>query len=173
METLGLAALIFSMRVLDVSMGTVRQIVAVQGRSIIASAIGFFEVLIFLVAISAALASVRENPILAVAYAGGFAAGTWLGVVIEARIALGIRLVRVITVRPNNELVSALREAGFGVTIVHGEGLNGPVYVLFSVVRRKLVPAFQEIVKEWAPNAFMTIEDTRFASGGIIGRKGK
>ena len=104
---------------------------------------------------------------------GGFAVGTFLGVKIEERIALGLRLVRVITTKPNDDLVHALRDDGFGVTVLQGEGLTGPVYVLFSVVQRRLVPRFREIMADKAPNAFYTLEDTRFASGGLKGRLGK
>lgn len=131
--------------------------------------------IIFLVAIGQVLSSVRENLWLAFAYGGGFATGTWLGIKLEERIALGMRMIRVITRRANDELVEALREKGFGLTVLRGEGLSGPVYVLFSVVKRSLVPNFRGIVEELAPQSFLTIEDTRFVSGGggLIDRMGK
>jgi len=175
MDSVWMVGVVFSLRIVDVSMGTIRHIVSVQGRAFLASFIGFFEVIIFLVAISHVLSSVRENLWLALAYGGGFATGTWLGVKLEERIALGMRMIRIITTRPNDELVETLRGKGFGVTVLHGEGLCGPVYVLFSVVKRCLVPTFRKVVQELAPQAFMTIEDTRFVSGGggLINRMGK
>ncbi len=163
------AALIFVMRVADVTLGTVRQIMAVQGRAVTASAIGFFELTIFILAISKTILSVHESPAYVFAYAGGFAVGTLTGVRLESAIGLGTRLVRVITVRENNELVNALRAAGFGVTVLPGEGMQGPVFVLFSVVKRRSVPAYVQIVQEFSPQAFYTIEETRFSSGGRLG----
>ncbi len=173
LESTGMIVLVFLMRVMDVSMGTVRNIVAIQGRSVLASVIGFFEVLVFLFAIGQVLSKVSDNPSLAVAYAGGFAAGTWLGIKIEERIALGLRLVRVITVKPNDKLVKALRENNFGVTVLDGEGLSGPVYVLFSIVERRQLKRFRKLVEDLAPRAFFTEEDTRFATGTFKGRLGK
>ncbi len=166
---LGGAALIFLMRVCDVTLGTVRQIMAVQGRAIIAATIGFFELTIFILAISKTILSVHESPAYVFAYAGGFAVGTLAGVRLEAAIGLGTRLIRVITVRQNHELVDALRAGGFGVTVLPGEGMHGPVFVLFSVVKRRNVPAYAAIVRDHAPNAFFTVEETRFSSGGILG----
>lgn len=163
------ALLIFLMRVCDVTLGTVRQIMAVQGRAVVASAIGFFELTIFILAISKTILSVHESPAYVFAYAGGFAVGTLTGVRLEAMIGLGTRLVRVITVRQNHELVDALRAAGFGVTVLPGEGMNGPVFVLFSVVRRRSVARYVAIVREHAPQAFYTVEETRFSSGGQMG----
>ena len=175
MDSVWMVGLVFFLRIIDVSMGTIRHIVSVQGRAFLAASIGFFEVIIFLVAISQVLDSVRENFWLALAYGGGFATGTWLGVKLEERIALGMRMTRVITTQPNDELVVALRGKGFGVTVLQGEGLSGPVYVLFSVVKRCLVPNFRKVVRELAPQAFFTIEDTRFVSsgGGLMDRMGK
>jgi len=175
MESVWMVGLVFSLRIIDVSMGTIRHIVSVQGRAFLAAIIGFWEVIIFLVAISQVLSSVRENLWLALAYGGGFATGTWFGIKLEERIALGMRMIRVITTRANDELVETLRGKGFGVTVLRGEGLSGPVYVLFSVVKRCLVPNFKGIVQERAPQSFLTIEDTRFVSGGggLIDRMGK
>jgi uncharacterized protein YebE (UPF0316 family) len=163
--------MVFCLRIMDVSMGTVRQILAIQGRAVLAAGIGFVEVTIFLIAISKVILSARDNVWLTLAYSAGFAVGTLLGVRIESRLALGRRLIRVITVRQNDDLVHALRDAGFGVTCVPGEGMNGPVYVLFSVVKRRLVKDYLRIVQKYAPKAFFTVEETRFVSGGVVGMR--
>lgn len=164
------ALLIFGMRLTDVSLGTVRMILAFQGRSYIAAAIGFVEVTIFVLAIGKVMGSL-DNPMNVLAYSGGFAAGTLLGIAIENRIALGTRFVRVITHRLNDHLVKALREAGFGVTRVIGDGMHGRVHVLFSVVRRKDLNRFVGLVRELAPKAFYTVEDARASHGGFIGHR--
>lgn len=168
------AALIFCMRVTDVSMGTVRQIVSVQGRAGMASLIGFFEITLFVIAISKVITSIGDSPLYIFAYSGGFAVGTYVGIHVERVIGLGTRLIRVITTFQNDALVSKLRRAGFGVTFVPGQGKEGKVYILFSVVKRRAIPAFVAMVREHAPNAFYTVEETRQHHGGMLGgRKGK
>jgi len=171
----GGAALIFCMRICDVSLGTIRQIMAVRGRGVVAAMIGFVEVTIFILAISRVLASIGENPVYVLAYSGGFATGTLVGVRVEHLIGIGTRLIRVITVQPNDELVSALRQAGFGVTLVDGMGKDGKVYILLSTIKRKRVSEFQSIVTEYAPRAMFTVEEIRSSQGGVmdVARKGK
>ena len=164
------ALLIFGMRLTDVSLGTIRMILAFQGRSMIAAAIGFVEVTIFVLAIGKVMGSL-DNPMNVLAYSGGFAGGTLLGIGIENRIALGTRSIRVITHRLNDRLVEALREAGFGVTRISGEGLHGRVYILLSMVRRKDLKRYIGFVQELAPKAFYTVEDARSFQGGFIGRR--
>lgn len=163
------------MRIADVSLGTIRNILTIQGRAWISAAIGFVEVTIFVLAISRVIASINESPWYVLGYSSGFAAGTLLGIKLESLIGLGTRLIRTITVRENNELVASLRGAGFGVTVVGGEGMNGPVYVLFSVVQRRNVDLYVELIKKYAPKAFYTVEGLRFSHGGFWGptRKGK
>jgi uncharacterized protein YebE (UPF0316 family) len=159
-ETILGALLIFGLRICDVSLGTIRMIVSIQGRRYIAAAIAFVEVSIFVVAIGKVIGQL-DNVINIFAYSGGFACGTILGIQLEGRLALGNRIVRIITHRPNDLLVTRLRDAGFGVTTIQGEGRDGTVHILFSVVRRKAVTEFMEIVKELAPKAFVTIEEAR------------
>ena len=164
------ALLIFGMRLADVSLGTFRMILAFQGRSVIAAAIGFVEVTIFIVAIGKVMGNL-DSPLNVLAYSGGFAGGTLLGIGIGNRVALGTRFVRVITHRLNDRLVDALRGAGFGVTRVPGEGMQGKVYILLSVVRRKDLDTYVGLVRELAPKAFYTVEDARAFQGGFVGRR--
>ena len=100
-----------------------------------------------------------------VAYAGGFAVGTLTGVKLEGIIGLGTRLVRVITTFENLALVNKLREAGFGVTVVPGEGMHGPVFVLISVIKRRSVPEFVKIVKELVQKHFTPLKRPGFQPG--------
>ncbi|HOD07975.1 MAG TPA: DUF5698 domain-containing protein [Myxococcota bacterium] len=174
-EVAGGAALVFFMRIGDVSLGTIRQIMAVRGRGALAAAIGFVEVTIFILAISRVLASIGENPVYVLAYSGGFATGTLVGVQVERLIGIGTRIIRVITIRQNDELVEALRQAGFGVTQIDAQGKDGPVYLLLSMVKRKRVAEFRTIVDELAPRAVFTVEEVRSSQGGVMDviRKGK
>ena len=166
-----LPLLIFSARAFDVSLGTLRIIFIAQGYTKWAPLVGFFETLIWLLIVNEALVHV-SNPLCAVAYAGGFATGNAVGLKLEGRLAMGRRLIRVIL--PNGyepgedrgpDVVAELRAGGFGVTVVHGEGLKGPVRILFTVVKRADVPRAMALVEKSHPHAFLSVEDVRHASG--------
>ncbi len=159
-ETLLGALLIFGLRVCDVSLGTVRMMVSFQGRRFLAASIAFVEVTIFVVAIGKVVGQL-DNWWNVVAYSGGFACGTVVGIGLEQWLALGSRVVRIITHRPNDRLVTALREGGFGVTRIVGEGMDGDVYILFSVVRRKNLGRMMATVRTLAPKAFVTVEEAK------------
>ena len=102
------------------------------------------------------------------AYAGGFGAGTWLGVVLEGRIAMGLVAVRVITRSDATELIETLKDRQFGITSLAARGVQGRVRLLFTVVRRKQLDQFLEVVREIAPKAFVSVSDVRAAEEGFL-----
>ena len=162
-----LPLMIFVARILDVSIQTIRIIFVSRGHKLIASTLGFFEVLIWLMAISQIIRNLN-NPLCYLAYGGGFAAGTFIGLVIEEKLAIGAYLVRIITKLDSAELVSSLRAAGFGVTSVEADGATGKVCLVYTVVRRTSMPEVMEIVKGHNPGAFYTIENVRAVSEGSL-----
>ncbi len=162
-EWVVLPLLIFGARTFDMTLSTLRIVFIAQGRRLLAPMIGFVESLIWLFVISQALQNLA-NPMCVVAYAGGFAAGNLAGLQLERRLALGMRLVRVILRQENGDkLIEALRGAGFGVTVVDGEGLRGPVKILFTLVRRRDLERAVELIRGRHPGAFFTVEDVRQA----------
>ncbi len=92
-------------------------------------------------------------------YCGGFAAGTWVGLVMEAKLALGYAVVRAISRDDGKKIALALREAGYGVTEMVGEGLSGRVYVVTTVVRRRDIPDIMALVSQVDEAAFVTVDD--------------
>jgi uncharacterized protein YebE (UPF0316 family) len=162
-----LPLMIFAARILDVSIQTIRIVFVSRGHKIVASTLGFFEVLIWLMAISQIIRNL-SNPLCYIAYGGGFAAGTFIGLVIEEKLAIGAYLVRIITKLEATDLVGSLRAAGFGVTNVPAEGASGKVCVVYTVVRRASMPEVMGIVKQHNPGAFYTIENIRSVSEGSL-----
>lgn len=164
-----LPLLIFCGRVLDVSLGTVRIVFLARGLRL-AALIGFFEVLIWLLAIGQIMKNL-DQPICFMAYAAGFASGNLAGLWLEGKLAVGTQIVRVLLRAPAPALIDALRARDIGVTIVPAEGRAGPVQFLFSVCRRQDVPDVLRLVAEHAPRAFYTIEDVRAVAEGIFPRR--
>jgi uncharacterized protein YebE (UPF0316 family) len=158
-----LPLLVFSARILDVSMGTLRIIFVAKGLKHFAAILGFFESLIWLIAVTQVMQNLNSWQTY-VAFALGFAAGNFVGVVLEERIALGNLLIRVITMKEADELVSVLRKSGYGVTSVDAQGESGPVKLIFSITKRRNLGKIIGIIKQYNPNAFYTIEDMRYVN---------
>ncbi len=149
--------LIFFARICDVPIGTVRMIFVIAGSKYVAAALGFFEVIIWALAVGGVIAYLK-NPVALVAYGAGFSAGTLIGMSIEEKIAIGLRMIRVINPHAEVSIAKALRESGYKVTAIAGEGQKGPVEVAFFAVKRRNVPKVMEIVERLTPEAFVTIE---------------
>lgn len=162
-----LPILIFTARIVDVSIGTLRIIFLSRGLRYLAPVCGFFEVLVWLLAISQIMQHLGTW-INYLSYAGGFAMGNYIGMAIEQKLAMGLIALRVISHKDPAELVTRLKGAHFGVTILEGCGVEGRVHLIFMVVKRKNLPYVARILKECMPNAFVTVDDVRSASGGVF-----
>jgi len=158
-ENLLLAAvLIFSLRIVDVSLGTVRTISLLHGRTAIAVTLGFFEVLTWITVVSQVIAGVGKNPVLLVAYAGGFAAGNGVGIFIEKRLALGVQMLQIISQHRGDEIAEALRKAGQVVTSFTGEGRDGPVKMLLTTCPRRRIPSLIASARAIDREVFYVVE---------------
>lgn len=160
LESLGPALLIFVLRCVDVSLGTLRLILTVQGRRTISALIGFVEVSVFITAVASVVAGPLD-PLRVLAYGGGFAGGTWLGMTIDRRLALGDVIVRAIT-KAHEPMLKALTAAGFGVTLVEGRGGRGSaVGILFSVCHRRRLTELLRIIHQVDRGATVNVQDVR------------
>jgi uncharacterized protein YebE (UPF0316 family) len=162
-DTIAIPILIFFMRIADVSIGTIRIIFVARGNKMIAPILGFFEVFIWVLAISNIIQHL-DNWLNYFAYAGGFAAGNFVGMKIEERLAVGVSLVRIITKKELSSLSTKLNEKGFPATLLDGHGRDDDVSIIFSIVKRKQLPEVIKLIKSANPNAFFTVEDIRFIS---------
>lgn len=162
-----LPLLIFCARICDVSIGTVRIIFISRGQKIIAPLLGFFEILIWLVAIGKIMQNLT-NVIAYVAYAGGFAMGNFIGILIEEKLAVGMVIIRIITRKDASALIETLKSMGFGVTSIDAEGNEGPVNIVYSVLKRSDLESVIVIVEKYNPKAFYSIEDVRAVREGIF-----
>lgn len=156
-----LAAAIFFARIADVSIGTVRTILVVRGRRLLAAVCGFFEVLVWLLAAAQVLRNL-DTWYLAIAYAGGYAMGNIVGIWVEQVLAIGSELVRAVSDNLQVNLADELRKRGYSVTELPGEGDDGkPVEVLLIVETRKKIPLLLKQIAEIDPKAFWTTSDIK------------
>jgi len=161
------ALLIFFLRILDVPVGTLRVMYMVRGDRAKAVPLAFFESLVWVFAISRIMKEV-DNPTNMVAFAAGFAAGTFAGMSLERWIASGFVLLRVISDAGKEKLAGEIRSAGFGVTLVTGEGREGEQEILFIVALRRRANELLKLVRRLDEGAFVTIDPVQKAMGGYI-----
>ncbi|MFM7217087.1 MAG: DUF2179 domain-containing protein [Bacteroidota bacterium] len=162
-----LPLLIFLARMSDVTLGTLRNVFISKGFRRLVPFIGFFEVLIWLISIRQIMQHL-DNPLCYIGFAGGFAMGTYVGLLIEKQLALGTQVIRIITAENSQVLSHELNKAGFGVTMMDGEGSKGPVKIIFTIIKRKDIGRAREIIHSLHPQAFYSIEDVRVANQGVF-----
>ena len=168
-----LPVLIMMARIVDVSLDTIRVIMVAKGYRNLAPFVGFFQALIWLITITRIMGNL-ENWFTYIGYAGGFGMGTYIGMILEGKLALGYELVRVITKKGADDLISGLREKGYPVTTVPGMGRDGEVGVLYVIIKRKVLREVIGTIQQYNPKAFYTIEDMRYVSNNALlspGRK--
>ncbi|MBA3847478.1 MAG: DUF2179 domain-containing protein [Planctomycetes bacterium] len=161
------ALMILVLRVIDVSIDTLRVIAVFRGRQVLASGFGFVSAFIFIMVVATVL-----KPPLALAqmlgYACGFAAGNFVGMQIADRFATAYLLLRVFSRRHGHEICARLRDAGHAVTLISGEGRDGVVPILFSLVKRQTGPGVIELVRSIDDKAFVVSEPIDRALGGFV-----
>ena len=162
-----LPIMIFCARICDVTMGTIRVIFISKGIRYLAPVIGFFEVIIWLLAIGQVMNNLT-NAVSYIAYGAGFATGTYIGRSIEEKISLGLTSVRIITKEDPMELMQYLRSHNYGVTSIDGEGATGRVKMVFTIIRRQDLAHVVSIIKEFHPNAFYSVEEVKSVAEGVF-----
>ena len=159
------ALLIFCLRIVDVSLDTMRVLFTVRGKRTIAGFLGFFQAMIWIFAVGSAIKHLGSWMHI-LGYAGGYATGTMVGITIEQAVAYGVSTVRIISRTGGVEIAEALRDCGYGVTEFGGYGREGPVEIVNSVVHRNDLDQVMAIVDRWDKDAFVTVEDPKILRGG-------
>ncbi len=158
---------IFGLRLVDVSLGTLRMLVLFRGYRLLTWVLSFFQSLVFVIAVGAVLKG-ASHPVQFAAYAAGYATGTLLGMWLESRLALGYSYVRVISPTKGALVAKALRQHGFAVTELPARGLQGTVGMLETAVARKDVAEVERLVQQTDPEAFITVEEIRSPRRGYF-----
>jgi len=159
--------LIFLSRIVDQSIGTLRLIFVAKGMKYAAPIVGFFESVIWLLAIGEIMQHL-DNIVCIIAYGGGFAAGNFIGMLLEEKISLGKVLIRIVPKKDTTDLINHLRESNYGATVMDAEGKTGAVKVIMSIVKRKDVTEVVRIINDYNPHAFYSIEEVRAVHEGVF-----
>lgn len=156
-------------RICDVSIGTLRIILVSRGMKVLAPLLGFFEVLIWLVAISQIIQNL-SNWVNYVAYATGFALGNYIGMILEEHLAMGMVAIRIITQEDADALVAEIQKRQIGTTSLAAKGMKGHVRLIFSIIKRKDQEIVLDLIRRYNPAAFFSISDVRSVQEGYFPR---
>jgi uncharacterized protein YebE (UPF0316 family) len=162
-----LPLMIFFARIMDVSIGTLRLIFVSKGYKFYAPMLGFFEVIIWLVAIGQIMQHL-DNILCYVAYGLGFATGNYIGIYLDEKLSLGTVLIRVVSKADTSMLIDQLREENFGASLIDIEGMTGKQKMIFTIVKRIDLQDVMKIIQQHNPQAFVTIEDVKTAREGYF-----
>ena len=160
-----LTILIFLARVADVTLGTLRIVFISQGKRKLAPIMGFFEILIWLLA-AGQIFSNLTNILYYFAYAGGFATGNYIGLIVENKLSLGLLSLHLIVRDDPEKLIKTLKEKGYGLTTLTAEGVKGNVKLVVMIIKRKNQLKVLEIIRSVSPNSFISIENVQSVIGG-------
>jgi uncharacterized protein YebE (UPF0316 family) len=159
--------LIFLARVCDMSLDTVRVIFMSKGIQYFPAIIGFFEVIIWLLAIGQVMNNLT-NVVCYIAYGAGFATGTIVGMALEEKLSLGLTSVRIISKEDPKDLIQYLRSQNYGVTLIDAEGGTGKVKMVFTIIKRQDLARVVGIIKDFNPNAFYSVEEVKSVAEGVF-----
>ncbi len=159
--------LIFLARIIDVTIGTVRVIFVARGYKLFAAFTGFFEVIIWLLAIGQIMNNL-SNPLCYIAYGGGFAFGNYIGIMLAEKMSLGTVLIQVMTNRDPSNLINALKEKEYGVTTVQAQGAFQPVNLVFTIIPRTHLGEVLDIIKLHNPKSSYTVQEVASIAKGFI-----
>jgi uncharacterized protein YebE (UPF0316 family) len=162
-----LPVFVFLAEVAVVTLGTMRTIFISRGRKRLAPFLGIFEVSIWLFAIGQVMSNLSDIGCF-VAFATGFAAGNYFGILLEKKLAIGDLVVTITSHRNMQTLITNLKAAEYGVTVIDGQGATGPVQVVSTVIKRKELENVLAIIKQFDGNAFYAVNELQSAAAGVF-----
>ncbi len=161
---------IFAARIIDVTLGTLRTVFFVKGKTIEPFIIAFFEVLIWYLVAKEALNTVGNTIYIAISYAGGYATGTFIGSYLSKRFIKGEVGVQVILEEGYDKLINKLHKKGYGVSIIELKNDYDGKYkdMLFIEVSTKNLRELTNMIKAYDKNAFMVVNETKIVHNGFV-----
>ncbi len=173
MSILFLCMKIFCVRIIDVTLGTLRTIITVKDKIFLASVIGFFEVLVWFLIAKEALDTSSSSVLVGIFYALGFACGTYIGGRISRRFVKGKLTVQVITTNASTEWTSELRKNGFAVSVMDINQKEGEPdkYMFFMEIDKNNLNRLCSLIKKYDKNAFIVVNESKAVINGYFSEK--
>ncbi len=167
MEVVLGALLLFFLRLANVLISTVRTLLMMRGRKKLVTLMTIPEVLIYIMALGTVVQNL-SNVWNLLGYCGGVALGTWIGMALEERLALGFAVIHVVSVDKGRKIADAIRSRGYGATETMGWGKSNVVNIINVVAKRKDVPSILTAVTEVDDRAFITVEEPKSIYRGYL-----
>lgn len=168
MELVLLCLKIFVARIFDVSLGTARMILVIKEKKLLATITAFFEVLIWFMVAREALSQATKFPIIVIAYAGGFAAGTLIGTILSNKFIEGKLNVQIISTTNSLLLLDKIKENGFGASAIK---MHDDKLMIITEVDKNKYNCLKKIINEIDFGAFVYVNETKFVEGGFFQKK--
>lgn len=172
MELLLLCTKVFLGRMVDVSLSTMQTMYLVKGKRSLATIVGFIDVLIWFIVVKEALNTNIQSFWIALAYAGGYAVGTFVGSGISKRVIKGTVSVQVITKNTDNKIISALKNSNYAASMVECKGVHkeDTNYMLYAQIENNKLSHFKKMITDIDPNAFITVTENKEILNGYFGK---
>lgn len=170
MDILLICLKIFLVRIFDVSLGTVRTMLIVKEKRLVAASIGFIEALIWFLIVKEAITLSNSSIYIAIAYALGFAVGTYVGSSLAKRFIIGKVMVQVFTHIVEDALVEEIRKNGYGVTVLSYKGINGSLdgRMLNISINKSKEKKLINIIKKYDESAFIVVNESKYVENGYF-----
>lgn len=160
---------IFLIRILDVSLGTIRTIVTVREKNFLASLIGFVEILVWFIVAKEAMNDDNNSIWIAISYALGFACGTYIGGILSSKIIKTNLALEIISSKAD-ELITALRNKNYAVTVLDIKGKDEKTNkMLILEVNANKLNDIRNITKKIDNKAFVMVNETKYVFNGYLG----
>lgn len=170
MELFLLCLKIFTVRIIDVSLGTVRTLITVKGKNFLAALVGFIEVFVWFLVVREAINTDSNSIFIVIAYSGGFATGTFIGGILSDKLIKGNLSVQVITSNKDKKMINNIRKEGYAVSIMNIKGIDeeNDKYMLFIEINKKSLNHLTNVIKKLDENAFVVVNETKYVQNGYI-----
>ena len=168
MNLLLLCLKIFFARLIDVSLGTVRTIYTVKGKNFIAAIIGVVEITVWFLVVKEALNTNTNSIFIVISYALGFSVGTYIGGKISNRFIKSHLEVQIILSNKDASIIKKLREAGYGVTAIEVNGIDGIKYMLYIQIKDSILQSLKLLIRSLDPKAFIVVNEAKYVENGYF-----
>ena len=163
--------IIFILKSVEVSIGTLRMILVNKGYRTQSVFLSLIEIFMWVFIASSVINDLGAAPIKGIVYGFGFAFGIYIGSIMESRLAFGMVLIETIASQSTGVIITErLREIGYGVTTIVGQGRAEKRLVIKVFAPRRNASDVTKEILSVDPSAMIVCEDIKQMTGGYVAR---